>query len=294
MNYILGAVIAGVLGLVFGSFLNVCASRWPDDKSIVQPRSYCPNCNRQLSWWENLPLLSWLALGGRCRTCRAWIGWRSPLVEVAVAVFWAVIVGRFLCANPVPNFSDLTYTINLVNAIAWMIFLWLLVALAVLDAEHLWLPDRLVLPGIGLGLLLTVTRASLEGFLQLGGGFAVWKHMAGTATAAWFVAAVAPAAVVLVIRWIYIMIRDQEGIGLGDVKLMAMLGGWLGIKMGLVSFGIGVVTCAAFALLMLRSPSMRTNPKAWGKMKLPLGSFICLGGAVCAFWGVPIVAALWH
>ncbi len=272
----------------------MCASRWPDDKSIVQPRSYCPSCNRQLSWWENVPLLSWLALGGRCCTCRAWIGWRSPLVELAVAVFWAVVVGRFLCANPVPNFSDITYTINLANAIAWMIFLWLLIALAVLDAENLWLPDRLVLPGIGLGLVLTMTRASLESFLQFGGGFAVWKHMATTAAAAWFVAAVAPAAVVLVIRWIYIMIRDQEGIGFGDVKLMAMLGGWLGIKMGLVSFGIGVVTCAVFALLMLRTPSMRANPKAWAKMKLPLGSFICLGGAVCAFWGVPIVALLWH
>ena len=80
---------------------------------------------------------------------------------------------------------------------------------------------------------------------------------------------------------------------MGDAKLMAMLGGWLGIKPALIAFGIGVIACAVFALLMLTAPSIRADPKAWGKMKLPFGTFICMGGVVSAFWGIPIVIALW-
>ena len=211
-----------------------------------------------------------------------------------MAVLWAVSVWRFLSANPFPNFHDVTYTVNLANTAASIIFFWILVALAVLDAENLWLPDRLIWPGIGLGLVLGVTRATLITFLQAGGGFAVWKNMVGMAGVTWFLGAVIAAAVVLAVRWIFIMIRGQEGIGMGDAKLMALLGGWLGIKPSLIAFGIGVITCAVYALLMLRAPSIRANPKAWGTMKLPFGTFICLGGVVCAFWGVPIVAAYWH
>lgn len=292
MIRLLGAVLAGVMGLAFGSFLNVCASRWPDDESAVKPRSHCQSCDRQLSWWENVPLISWLALRGRCRTCRASISLRYPLAELAVAILWALIVWQFFSANPVPKFSDLNYAINLTNTIGWIIFSWVLVALAVLDAENLWLPDRLIWPGIGLGFVLAVVRASLITFLQIGGSFEVWKHMASTAAASWFLGAVVAASAVLLIRWLYIMLRGQEGIGMGDVKLMAMLGGWLGMRLALVAFGIGVVTCAIYALLMLRAPAVRANPKAWAKIKLPLGSFICLGGAVCAFWGVPIVIVL--
>jgi len=289
-----GTVLAAVLGLAFGSFLNVCASRWPENESILKPPSHCRSCDRRLAWWENLPLVSWLALRGHCRTCHASIGWRYPLAELAVAILWAATVWRFLSSHTQPDFSDLAYTIDLANTVASIIFLWLLVALAVLDAENLWLPDRLVLPGIALGLLLGVTCASLESFLHLGGGFVVWEHMVAMATVSWFLGAVVAAAVVLAARFIFIVIRDQEGIGMGDVKLMAMLGGWFGIKRSLLAFAIGVVTCAVYALLMLRAPSIRANPKAWAKLKLPLGTFICLGGVVTAFWGVPIVLAYWH
>jgi leader peptidase (prepilin peptidase)/N-methyltransferase len=80
MIRILGTIFAGLLGLCFGSFLNVCLSRWPTSESVVSPRSHCRHCGRTLTWWENVPLVSWLMLRGRCRTCRAWIGWRYPLV----------------------------------------------------------------------------------------------------------------------------------------------------------------------------------------------------------------------
>ncbi len=89
MIRILGTVFAALLGLAFGSFLNVCLSRWPEGESVVTPRSHCRACGRTLAWWENVPLLSWLALRGRCRTCGVWIGWRYPLVELAVGGLWA-------------------------------------------------------------------------------------------------------------------------------------------------------------------------------------------------------------
>ncbi len=81
MIRILGTIFAGLLGLAFGSFLNVCLSRWPAGESVIKPRSHCRNCDHTLAWWENVPLVSWLVLRGRCRNCRGWIGWRYPVVE---------------------------------------------------------------------------------------------------------------------------------------------------------------------------------------------------------------------
>ncbi|HUX27485.1 MAG TPA: prepilin peptidase, partial [Terracidiphilus sp.] len=96
MIRILGTILAALTGLAFGSFLNVCLSRWPEGESIVQPRSHCRQCGHTLAWWENIPLLSWLALRGRCRNCRAWIGWRYPLVEVTLGTLWAIAVWQFM------------------------------------------------------------------------------------------------------------------------------------------------------------------------------------------------------
>ena len=96
MIRILGTVFAALLGLAFGSFLNVCLSRWPEGESIVTPRSHCRNCGRVLAWWENVPLLSWLALRGRCRGCGAWIGWRYVIVEAAVGGLWAMVAWQSL------------------------------------------------------------------------------------------------------------------------------------------------------------------------------------------------------
>jgi leader peptidase (prepilin peptidase)/N-methyltransferase len=293
MIRILGTVFAALAGLAFGSFLNVCVSRWPEGESIVHPRSHCRGCGRTLAWWENVPLLSWMALGGRCRRCRAWIGWRYPLVELAVGALWAISVWQFFSAVPGLGFTAISYpvSIHLVNCAARLIFLWLLVALAVLDAENLWLPDWLTWPGIGLGLVLGLTRATLDTFTHLGGGFAVWKHMAVAAAVFWFLGAVPAAALVLVIRWVYFLIRRQEGVGLGDAKLMAMIGGWLGLKGALLAFGLGVGTGAVAALLWLAGPSGRAKSGEWGQMKLPFGTFLCLGGIVSGLWGESILAA---
>ncbi len=289
MVRIYATLIAGVVGLAFGSFLNVCISRWPEENSILKPRSYCPGCQRTLAWWENIPFISWIVLRGRCRICHEWIGWRHPLVELAVGGLWAYSIWQMLGLTPLQNFESLSY-IDLANGLAQLIFIWILVGLAALDTENLWLPDRLIFPGIVLGLALSLARSALATY-YVSGDFAEWKHRTCTDLAYWFLGVVISGGVLAVIRFLYQVVRNKVGIGLGDVKLMAMLGGWLGARVAICALAIGVLTAAAFALIPLILPAVRANPKAWAERKLPFGTFLCLGGTVAGFWGIQIVAA---
>jgi leader peptidase (prepilin peptidase)/N-methyltransferase len=280
------------LGLAFGSFLNVCATRWPEEESIAKGRSHCRTCGRTLAWWENIPLASWLALRGHCRTCKAWIGWRYPLAELAVGALWAFSVWHTFLEAPELSTGNFTYNAAtcLTNGIARIIFLWILVALAVIDVENLWLPDRLTLSGIALAFALAFARGGLVASMLFGGGFDEWEHYVSLSIFYWFIGAVASAGGILVIRWVYIMIRGQEGIGMGDVKLVAMIGGWLGVRCAVLAFGIAVILGALFALLALVPSSARTSNEPWRLKKLPFGIFLCIGATVSAFWGVPLVA----
>ncbi|HKN21704.1 MAG TPA: prepilin peptidase [Terracidiphilus sp.] len=284
---------AAVLGLAFGSFLNVCATRWPEEESIAKCRSHCRSCGRTLAWWENIPLLSWLALRGHCRTCKAWIGWRYPLAELAVGALWGFSTWHTFLEAPELSMGNFTYdaSVCLADGIARIIFLWILVALAVIDVENLWLPDRLTIPGIALGCALAFARGGLCASMAFGGGFDEWRHYVALWEFYWFIGAVASAGGILVIRWIYMMIRGQEGIGMGDVKLMAMIGGWLGVRCAVLAFAIAVILGALFALSTLALPPAGTGNKPWRQQKLPFGAFLSIGAAVCAFWGVPLAAA---
>ncbi len=296
MIRILGTVFAGLLGLAFGSFLNVCLTRWPEGESVVKPRSHCRSCVHTLTWWENLPLVSWLALRGRCRICGTWIGWRYPLVEVAVAALWAIAIWRTLPAILSPNLSPMSdfalfcYASGLGAALQKMILYWLLVALAALDAENLWLPNWITLPGIAMGFAF----ASLNFFLAdwyAEGPTISWIGTILAASIGPFIAMLAAACLILLLRWVYWIIRRREGLGLGDAKLMAMLGAWLGLSGALLSFGIGVLLGAIAALFVLAIPSLRRGAETWTAAKLPLGTFLCIGGIVSALWGQPIIAA---
>lgn len=294
MIRVLGTAIAGLLGLAFGSFLNVCLSRWPEGESVVKPRSHCRNCGRTLAWWENIPLLSWLALRGRCRTCRTKISWRYPLVELAVGVLWAIPAWKFM-----PEFlsSWMPATIlgwDFVAVIGMFTFCWLLVGLAVLDAENLWLPDRITLPGIALGFLFATAKATLDALSPLHDTVnrsEVIRYEVGKAALSSFEGILLAAALILLIRWTYWLIRRREGIGLGDAKLMAMLGAWLGLSGALLSFAIGILLGAVFALVILAVPASRRESETWHLSKLPLGTFLCIGGIISALWGQPIIAA---
>ena len=290
MIRILGTVLAGLLGLAFGSFLNVCLSRWPAGESLVTPRSHCRSCNRPLAWWENVPLVSWLALRGRCRTCRAWIGWRYPLVELAVGGLWAaaawqvldpLVLDRLLYAHSLPVVVYIGISIGVGNLILY----WLLVALAVLDAEHFWLPDWVTLSGIGVGFFFVLVRETMIG--ESGS----MKYAAERTALSSITSILAAAGLILVIRWLYWLIRRREGIGLGDAKLMAMLAAWLGLPGALLAFGLGVVLGALVAIVQLAIPALRIETTGWALKKLPLGTFLCAGGIVSSLWGQPIIAA---
>jgi leader peptidase (prepilin peptidase)/N-methyltransferase len=288
MIRILGTIFAALLGLAFGSFLNVCLSRWPTDESIVSPRSHCRNCSHTLAWSENVPLLSWLALRGRCRKCQAWIGWRYPLVELTVVSLWAYSAWHFLPQILDPSASTFDSYLTLATSVGRMFFFWLLVALIVLDAENLWLPDWITLPGILIGSVLSYVllyHNRVSGDIGMRYAYPVIYIV---------LSILAAAALILLIRWLYKLIRRREGIGLGDAKLMALLAAWLGLPGALLSFGIGVVLGALVAVVLLMFPSSRPDSSAWARRRLPLGTFLCIGGIVTALWEQPIIAAYRH
>jgi leader peptidase (prepilin peptidase)/N-methyltransferase len=293
MIRILGTIFAGLLGLAFGSFLNVCLSRWPEGESVVLPRSHCRQCGRTLAWWENIPLVSWLALRGRCRTCRSWIGWRYPLVELAVGVLWAATAWHVL--GPLV-FDSLMYAhslpvaiyIDVLIGVGKLILYWLLVALAMLDAERFWLPDWITLPGIGIGFFFVLARETMIG--ESGS----MKYVAERTALSSIASILAAAGLILLIRWVYWLIRRREGIGLGDAKLMALLAAWLGLPGALLAFGLGVVLGALVAVGLLAVPLARRDSETWALRKLPLGTFLCIGGIVSSLWGGPIIAAYLH
>lgn len=281
----LGTIIAALLGLAFGSFLNVCVSRWPEGESIVAPRSHCRSCGRTLAWHENLPLASWLALRGRCRGCGAWIGWRYPLVEVAVGVAWAIAGWQCfsVIANPGLTATGVNTTIvfdAVLSGAIKMILSWLLIALAVLDAEFLWLPDRLTLGGSAIGLPLMLLR------------FGTHRAHVYEAVAHWVIGVLLAPAIILFTRWAYRTVRKHEGMGLGDAKLMLLLAVWLGLSHTLLAFVLGVAFGTAFALVLLVFPAARRESGTkWALAKLPFGTFLCMGGLVSVYWGTPIIQA---
>jgi leader peptidase (prepilin peptidase)/N-methyltransferase len=292
MLRILGTAFAALVGLAFGSFLNVCLSRWPEGESIATPRSHCRNCERTLAWWENVPLVSWLALRGRCRTCKARISLRYLFVELMVGAGWALIVFSIFPNNISLVPLDFLLTVA-IYGLSQIVLLWLFVALAVLDFEHLWLPDKITIPGILAGFAITVLYAAenskrvfgFYGALSLRNRF-LWQVFWHRLLAI-FLAAL----LILLIRWTYKLIRKREGIGLGDAKLMAMLAAWLGLEGALLSFFIGVALGSVAALIVLANPASRAKDSNWALTKLPLGTFLCIGGIVSALYGQPILAA---
>jgi leader peptidase (prepilin peptidase) / N-methyltransferase len=280
-------VVVGLLGLAFGSFLNVCLTRWPEGESIVRPASHCRSCGRSLKWWENIPLLSWVALRCRCRTCHAWIGWRYPLVEASVAILWASAAWESLSTDPLHE-SPVAFALMHLAFLGLIVFFWLLIALAVLDAEHLWLPDWLTWPGIVLGFIDALLVKWIAIFTYSPSNC---EKQLISAAGNQLLAIFAAALLILLIRWTYKLIRKREGIGLGDAKLMAMLAAWLGLSGALLSFFIGVALGSVAALIVLANPASRAKESNWALTKLPLGTFLCVGGIVSALWGQPILAA---
>jgi leader peptidase (prepilin peptidase) / N-methyltransferase len=260
-------VLALLTGLALGSFANVCISRLPRHQSIVRPRSHCPRCQAPLAAYDNIPLLSYALLRGRCRHCCKPIPWRYPLVEAVIAALTVLCI----------VLSGVTY-----DGVTAALLCWLLVTLAICDAETMRLPDSLTLTTLGLGLLY---RAGGDGYLAgLHRGTAYAWHNAGALALRGSISAVATALLLLVLRWLYWLLRRHHGMGLGDVKLAAGMAAWLGLRrMGVALFLAAVL--GAFTGVVLASIRRRRDPVKAGQLALPFGTFLCLAGIYCVFFG---------
>ena len=295
-----------LLGLLFGSFLNVCISRLPRGESVVKPGSHCTACGHPIRWYDNLPILSWIVLRARCRDCKATIAWRYPTVELAMAVWSyrpALIVFGVWQYHKYWDFlrprtgDEVT---EILGALSLAILGFLLIGLMVMDWQTQRLPDAFTLTGTAIGLSLVCVQAI---FLAPGEGAVVLadQHLrlrspgAGSfegnvfltgAEALIFgrIAAIAGAALVLLaVRWIYKALRKRDGMGLGDVKMLAMIAAFLGFGQSLLALFVGVLTASVYglALLALRRANAAT--------RLPFGSFLAVGGLVAALLGPQIV-----
>lgn len=234
-----------LLGLIVGSYLNVVIHRLPRGRSTVLPRSRCPACGTAIRARDNLPVVSWLLLGGRCRSCRAPISVRYPAVEATTAALFVGCAERF---GPTAA------------ALAGALFCALLVALAGIDLEHYTLPDRLTLPGIALGV-------AAQPLLPWGG---VVPALIGAA---------AGGALLVAVWGAWYLIRREHGIGFGDAKMLAMIGAFLGWKGMAVAFVAATAAGAAVGVAALAAGRLGRRGK------LPFGFFLALGGVVGLFWG---------
>ena len=250
-------VAALLFGLLIGSFLNVCIFRVPRDVSIVVPRSFCPECGIQLAWRDNIPLLSYLLLRGRCRRCRKPIGMRYPIVEVTTAVFFAIITAR--------------YGVTLI-AFKWAVFESIMIVCFWTDLEERLLLDEFTLGGTVLGLILALLVKVPGPFgellfspLQL-----PLQSLLEAVTASLFLTMP-----LWLLGWFWSRMRKREALGFGDVKLLPVIASFLGLENGISALLIGSVS----GVILGGSYIFLAKKKA-GSYELPLGSFFCAGAAL--------------
>jgi leader peptidase (prepilin peptidase)/N-methyltransferase len=299
-------LVGFILGLHLGSFLNVCIVRLPRHESIVTPRSHCMNCGHTVRWFDNVAVLSWMALRGRCRDCKQRISWRYPAVELALGVWFAIIAGRVAALGNASEWTDFHppapyvygQTTDLVGA---AVLGFLLIGLMVMDWRTQRLPDAFTLTGIGIGFVLVCVRAFFlapgQGDIVLNtthqlrlsspGSFQAHGNVFLTGTEAMVLgrvgAIVGAALLLLVVRWGYKALRKRDGMGLGDVKLLAMIAAFLGFGEALLSLFVGVVAASVYGLALM------ARGRAGVESKLPLGSFLAAGGLFAALIGPRVV-----
>ena len=254
--------LAVIAGLLFGSFLNVCIYRVPRDLSVVTPRSFCPQCGVAIHWYDNVPVLSYVMLRGRARCCGVSIGVQYVAVELMTTAAFLAVALRYGWTPA---------------ALKWMAFEAILVVLFWTDLQERILPDEFTLGGTALGLVfaLMIPVPGIMGQLILPNSKMAWQSLleAGlgallTAGPLWLVGAV------------YLRLRGREGLGLGDVKLLILIGVFLGLEQSLAALLVSTVAGSIIGLAYI-----------WWKRKtaatyeLPLGTFLCAGGALAPLLG---------
>ncbi|HTN42574.1 MAG TPA: prepilin peptidase [Nitrospiria bacterium] len=234
-----------VLGLIIGSFLNVCIHRLPRNESLITPSSRCPSCQHPVRWWDNIPVVSFLILGGRCRDCGRSISWRYPVIEFVNGIAYVLLVWRFGIGGP---------------AFVYGVLFSALLVITFIDLDHQIIPDRITLPGMVVGLVASAV------ILPIG----IWDAVIGLLLGGALFYGVA--------------VASGGGMGGGDIKLIAMIGAFLGWKEALLTIFIGALAGSAIGLFLMAFKGKSR------KYPVPFGPFLSLGAVISLFAG----QAIWN
>jgi len=267
---VLIGVFAALFGLVIGSFLNVCIVRIPEGKSIVMPASACPKCGAAIKPWDNIPVVSWLLLGGKCRGCKQPISWMYPAVELLTG---GLFLGCYLA------FGLTT------EALKWAIFSALLVVLVFTDMRERILPNVINYSGFAAGLLLSLVTKPSD-------GVALWianrvfdfpppAPVISLADA--LLGAAFGSGLLWLVAELYFRLRKREGMGLGDVKMMLMAGAFLGLKRTLLTILAGSVLGTVLGLAFMLAKRKQSD------YELPFGTFLGMAAVLVMFFGTPLL-----
>lgn len=246
-------LVVGVFGALVGSFLNVCIYRLPREESVAWPASHCPQCRHSIAPYDNIPVLSYLVLGGRCRACRNPIPLRYPLVEVANALGWVAIVWYFGLTAP---------------AALYALFFSAMLVITGTDLSHTIIPDSVTLPGMVIGLVGAATILPV-GLLNSVLGVVVGGGLL------WALAAASP------------YLFGKEGMGGGDIKLLGMVGAFLGWRPALLTIMIGALVGSIVGLSLIGFKVLRRDEY------IPFGPFLALGAVLALFFHQPILDWYW-
>ena len=268
-------VVTGVMGAIIGSFLNVVIHRVPREESVVLPSSRCPACGAVIAFYDNLPVLSYLMLGGRCRSCKVHISARYPAVEALTALLWLAVVWRHGISFALP--FDLIF----VTAVTALIFI---------DAEHMILPNVITYPGIAFALIARIAIPFLMGEpyfddlpMLMGGvlhGMPVWAASLVGA----LIGALVGGGSLWLMGWTGEKLRGIEAMGLGDVKMMFMVGAYLGWRLTILNIFLGVLSGSLIGMALMAWQGKRDM-----QMLLPFGVFLGIGAIAALLFGSGIV-----
>jgi leader peptidase (prepilin peptidase) / N-methyltransferase len=260
---LLEALLAGLVGLLIGSFLNVCVHRMPRDISVARPaRSFCPSCEETIAWYDNIPLFSYVSLRGRCRHCGVAIPLRYVLVEIATA---ACFFGFIWWLGPT------------LEGLKYCVFAAIQIALVAMDFEERILADEFTLGGILLGLVFAWFVPMPVGLFQILAPYDWSKSAVSVAEAAFSAGLLS--SVLWAIGVLYQKIRGREGLGFGDVKMVGMIGAFLGLAPALLTIVAGSVLGSVSGLLYIFIKKEDAS-----SYELPFGSFLGMAAVAVAVW----------
>jgi leader peptidase (prepilin peptidase)/N-methyltransferase len=260
------ALVIFLFGLIIGSFLNVCILRIPVAESVVLPSSHCPSCRTPIKPYDNIPVVSWLVLAGRCRKCKARISVMYPMVELATGLFF---LACYLVFGPSAE------------ALKWAIFAALLIVLTITDLRERILPDKVNFAGLGLGLLMSLFTRPVDGTATWMANhiFAYPPPEAVLSFADALIGAAAASGLLWLVAEGYFRARGREGMGLGDVKMMAMAGAFLGLQRALLTILLGSLLGSVIGIAVIAVGRKGRD------FELPFGTFLGAGAILVMFFG---------